>query len=179
MLFKQTFAKQLGLSDAISSSLGNIWLKSMLCGGVIASAACFTACGDIEEVDQVAPVIEATSQAVVVVGQTLEFYGRNFLKDDEGSSRLYFSGSFVDHFGRVSAVDFGVTPFFGGQEVGEDGRHILTWSRFGPFKNPFTGDARHGTFAGSVQVMNYYNDGTVEEGPAQVGARRNSGEGKN
>ena len=167
MLFKQTFAKQLGLSDAISSSLENVWLKSLLCGSLITSAACFTACGDIEEVDQVAPVIEATSQAVVVVGQTLEFYGRNFLKDDEGNSRLYFSGSFVDQFGRVSAVDFGVTPFFGGQEVGEDGRHILTWSRFGPFKNPFTGDARHGTFTGSVQVMNYYNDGTVEEGPAQ------------
>jgi hypothetical protein len=167
MLFKKTSNKQLGLSDAISSSLGNAWLKSVICGSLLTGFTCFTGCGEVEELDQVAPVVEATSQAVVVVGQTLEFYGRNFLKEDEGSSRLYFSGSFVDQFGRVSAVDFGVTPFFGGKEIGEDGRHILTWSRFGPFKNPFTGDARHGTFSGSVRVMNYHNDGTVEEGPAQ------------
>ena len=148
MLLKGILAKQFGLSDAISSSLRNSRLKAVLCSSLITSMACFTACGDIEEVDQVAPVVEATSQAVVVVGQTLEFYGRNFLKDEEGNSRLYFSGSFIDQFGRVSAVDFGVTPFFGGQEIGEDGRHILTWSRFGPFKNPFTGDARHGSFSG-------------------------------
>ena len=80
MLFKEKLAKQLGFSDAISSSLKN----SLLYGSLITSMVCFTACGDNEEVDQVAPVIEATSQAVVVVGQTLEFYGRNFLKDEEG-----------------------------------------------------------------------------------------------
>jgi hypothetical protein len=67
----------------------------------------------------------------------------------------------------VTPVDLGVTPFFGGKELGDDGRQILTWARFGPFKNPFTSDARHGVFSGTVRVMNYYNDDTVEEGPEQ------------
>jgi hypothetical protein len=74
---------------------------------------------------------------------------------------------FTDQYGLDSTVDLRVTPFFGGQEIGDDGRHILTWSRFGPFRNPFTGDARHGVFQGTVQVLNYYEDGTVEEGPGQ------------
>ena len=122
-------------------------------------------CGESTEVAQEGPIVEATSEAAVVVGQTLEFYGRNFLKSAEGSSQLLFQGTFRDQYGRESEVDINVTPFFGGQEIGEDGRHILTWSRFGPFRNPFTGDARHGLFQGSVRVMNYHDDGTVEEGP--------------
>jgi hypothetical protein len=142
--------------------------RSRLLSTLLLGASFVLACGESEELNsEVVPVVEATSQAVVVVGQSLEFYGRNFLKDGEGSSRLSFTGSFTDQFGRVSSVDFGVTPFFGGQELGEDGRQILTWSRFGPFRNPFTGDARHGVFSGTVQVMNYHEDGTVEEGPSQ------------
>ena len=135
-------------------------LLTVLCSFIVA-------CGDPAEMEVSGPTVEATSQAVVVVGQTLEFYGTNFLKDSEGSSRLVFMGQFTDQFGRVSPVDLGVTPFFGGKELGEDGRQILTWSRFGPFKNPFTADARHGVFSGTVRVMNYYEDGTVEEGPEQ------------
>jgi hypothetical protein len=124
-------------------------------------------CNDQIAYEEEGPVVEATSQAVVVVGQTLEFYGRNFLKEGEGTSQLHFKGKFTDQYGRELTSDLRVNPFFGGQEIGEDGRHILTWSRFGPFKNPFTGDARHGVFQGTVQVMNYYSDGTVEEGPEQ------------
>ncbi len=135
----------------------------------LASSLMFTlACGDIQDLDETSPKVEATSQAVVVIGQTLEFYGQNFLKDTEGSSRLHFTGTFIDQFDRTTPVDLGVTPFFGGQELGEDGRQILTWSRFGPFRNPFTRDARHGVFSGSVRVMNYHDDGTVEEGPEQL-----------
>jgi hypothetical protein len=124
-------------------------------------------CGESTEIETSGPIVEATSQAAVVVGQSLEFYGRNFLKNEEGSSQLLFQGTFTDQYGRESVVDLNVAPFFGGKEIGEDGRHILTWSRFGPFKNPFTGDARHGMFQGNVRVMNYHEDGTVEEGPEQ------------
>ena len=141
-------------------------IKRMLC---VLCCVMMTAwaCGDQVEFEESGPIVEATSQGIVVVGQTLEFYGRNFLKEGEGNSQLHFQGRFVDQYGRESETDLRVTPFFGGQEVGEDGRHILTWSRFGPFKNPFTGDARHGIFQGTVRVTNYYEDGTVEEGPEQ------------
>jgi hypothetical protein len=167
MVTNKKRVKQVGILKSLSSSVSNLWIKSTFLCALLASAGLLVACGDLEEVDDYSPVIEATSQAVVVVGQTLEFYGRNFLSEGEGSSRLFFSGSFTDQYGRISPVDFGVTPFFGGKEVGEDGRHILTWSRFGPFRNPFTGDARHGVFNGTVRVMNYHEDGTVEEGPTQ------------
>ena len=76
--------------------------------------------GICEEMEDNGPKVEATSQGIVVVGQTIEFYGNNFLKTSEGSSRLLFSGQFTDQFGRVTPVDLGVTPFFGGKELGED-----------------------------------------------------------
>lgn len=143
--------------------------KSKVCAHLVCLTALtqLWACGDQLELESEGPIVEATSEAVVVVGQTLEFYGRNFLKEGEGNSQLHFQGKFVDQYNREVATDLRVNPFFGGQEVGEDGRHILTWSRFGPFKNPFTGDARHGVFQGTVRVMNYYQDGTVEEGAEQ------------
>jgi hypothetical protein len=111
-----------------------------------------------------APQIESVSHPLVVVGQTLEFYGRGLLADDKGRSYLYAEGQFTDTLGQSNNVDLTIFPVYGGKEIGDDGRDILTWSRVGPFKNPFTRDARNGLFRGTIRVINEYNDGMVEEG---------------
>ena len=110
------------------------------------------------------PQIETTSHSLVVVGQTLEFYGHGILNEEQGRSYLYADGEFIDTFGQSNDVDLTIFPTYGGKEIGEDGRDILTWSRVGPFKNPFTHDTRNGLFRGTVRVINEYNDGTIEEG---------------
>ncbi len=127
-------------------------------------------CAGEAELSAEGPRVESTSSAVVVVGQTLELIGTGFLSPEEGVSRLRFEGSFTDAYGSSDPVALTVTPLFGGEELlgDEEGvaRRVLTWSRVGPFKNPFTGDARHGLFQGSVQVLNERADGLAEVGPA-------------
>ena len=113
---------------------------------------------------RVAPTIEISSSEIVVIGQTLEFFGEGFLGQSEGQSRLYFEGIFTDTLGRTTDVSLSVNPLYGGKEVGDDGRQILTWSRVGPYRNPFTRDGRNGLFQGTVQVLNSYTDGTEEQG---------------
>ena len=160
--------------DRTSRVLNARPLTSALCAlGLSLSAP---ACGDriSDEVgdpsertteERVAPVVQATSHALVRVGQTLEFFGEGFLKARQGSSQLQFEGTFTDQLGRATSVDLKVTPLFGGQEVNGVGRKILTWSRVGPFKNPFTRDERNGVFRGTVRVINTYTDGMIDEGP--------------
>jgi len=144
---------------------------------VAALALSATACGDRigdevadgpnqESVERVTPQVEATSHALVKVGQTLEFFGRGFLKKSLGVSQLRFEGVFTDRLGLESSVDLSVTPLYGGQEIDGHERKILTWPRVGPFRNPFTRDERNGVFRGTVQVINSYDDGFVDSGPA-------------
>ncbi|MBM4290362.1 MAG: hypothetical protein FJ138_02075 [Deltaproteobacteria bacterium] len=138
------------------------------------AALALPSCADPQPERPLGPRVESTSSAVVVVGQTLELFGRGFLRPEEGVSRLRFEGSFTDSYGATAPVTLTVTPLFGGEETLEAGaagaagdtRQILTWSRVGPFKNPFTSDARHGVFRGAVQVLNERADGLAEAGPA-------------
>lgn len=128
-------------------------------------------CADPMIDDTQGPVIEQTSSGLVVIGQTLELIGQGFLMPTEGVSRLYFTGQFIDSANQSTQVELTVTPTYGGEVLydelsGELERQILTWSRVGPFNNPFTRDERHGSFQGTVQVLNSYQDGLVERGPA-------------
>jgi hypothetical protein len=141
------------------------------------SITALAACADGTQVSAGGPRVESTSSATVVIGQTLDFTGEGFLSEAEGVSRLRFEGSFTDAAGNQSPVALTVTPLFGGALPSSDAqdpsadpnatpRQLLTWSRVGPFKNPFTGDARHGLFQGAIQVINEHTDGAVDLGPA-------------
>jgi hypothetical protein len=134
---------------------------------VLLIALNFVACQE-EQVAKDGPVVTETSSKAVVVGQTVEFYGKRFLKEKEGKTRLIFDGVFQDIYGNAREVNLIAPTFYGGREIGEDGREILTWSRFGPFSNPFTKDKSLGLFKGTVQVENEHKDGTIELGaPAE------------
>ena len=100
------------------------------------------------------------------------FIGSGFLDPELGISRLIFEGQFTDAAGRSEEVELTVTPQYGGEVLydersGELERQILTWSRVGPFSNPFTRDERHGSFQGTVQVVNsHQGNGFTDRGPA-------------
>lgn len=143
---------------------------------VVALAIGISACGErigdqvdskgTETEERITPQIEATSHAIVRVGQTLEFFGKGFLKKNQGVSQIHFEGVFTDQLGRENSVDLTVTPLFGGQEIDGHQRKILTWPRVGPFRNPFTRDERNGVFRGTIQVINTFDDGFMDSGPA-------------
>ena len=105
------------------------------------------------------PVITDVSSYAVVVGETIEFYGSNFmLKNEDEQIKLRFEGTFAGQDGSSTEVDLWVSPSVN-QEAGDDGRDILTWRRVGPFANPFTGDASVGQFAGYVTVVRQQQSG--------------------
>ncbi len=113
--------------------------------------------------------VDDISSSEVVVGETLDFYGHGFLGGDEGSTRLRFSGTFYATDGSEEAVQFAVTPLLNG-DLGDDElepTQVLTWSRFGPYVNPFTGTATHGTFRGEVMPEVTAEDGTILTGQAK------------
>lgn len=154
------------------SPLSHVFRCGVALSGLSALAfISFISCADPISLHQSGPRVEQSSSGVVVVGQTLELIGQGFLSPQEGVSRLYFSGQFIDAAEQTSPVELTVTPTYGGEVLyeeaaGELERQILTWSRVGPFNNPFTRDARHGRFTGTLQVLNSYLDGLEERGPA-------------
>ncbi|MEE2786938.1 MAG: hypothetical protein VX589_06330 [Myxococcota bacterium] len=126
-------------------------------------------CGNGDEAltASTSPVILKQSKQAVVVGETLEFYGRNFVNatpetrvstiDDE--LRLKFEGVFIDQAGEQTRVNLAVRPNL---SINRDdpSEQTLTWRRVGPFTNPFTGDARIGRFEGTASISR-----TSSEGP--------------
>ncbi len=134
-----------------------------------AALACLAGCAEDDAVAPGTPVITDMSSNAVVVGETLEFFGQAFLPDDaeDGARfRLRFVGTFTTVDGDTVPVDFAIGAAYNAEE---NGRQILTWRRFGPFHNPFTGDARIGTFTGEVSAIREEADGLFVEGlPAEV-----------
>ena len=128
------------------------WLAGGLC-------ACST-----PPVTENGPVVVDVSSHRVVMGETFEVLGHGFLHGEEGSTRLAFTGVFEASDGTVSNVDYVASPIFGGRELGGDEREILSVARFGPFANPFTGDARTGVFRGKVAAVVESSDGVVSRG---------------
>lgn len=112
------------------------------------------------------PTITAISAQQIVLGETVEFFGHDFLYDDEGNTRVRFEGQFFAADGNVIPVHHDFAVAFNGEEVEGDLRQVVALPRFGPFNNPFTDDARVGTFVGKVRPVTEDNDALVTEGKA-------------
>ncbi|MCB9541938.1 MAG: hypothetical protein H6703_05760 [Myxococcales bacterium] len=118
------------------------------------------------------PVITEVSSSALVVGETVEFFGTGLLPEDGAAEhRLRFTGTFEADDGERVPVDFAIAVAANAEQgnAAAPGRDVLTWRRFGPYHNPFTGDARIGTFRGDVRAIRTDEDGLTTEGrPAPV-----------
>lgn len=139
------------------------------CVAIMALFAGLAGCAEEDAVAPGTPVITDVSSQAIVVGETLEFFGHDILPEDIGDDArftLRFAGDFETIDGDVLPVDYTIGAAYNAEE---DGRQILTVRRFGPFNNPFTGDARIGTFRGEVTAIREEGDGLLVEGqPAPV-----------
>ncbi|MCA9539765.1 MAG: hypothetical protein KC620_12800, partial [Myxococcales bacterium] len=132
-------------------------------------AALFTACAAEEEAAPgAASVITDVSASSVVIGETLEFFGEGFVPEDrltdpDAELQVHLRGTFAARDGERVPVDLHLPAAFNAI----DARHqILTVRRFGPYANPFTGDARLGRFEGKASVVRETDEGLVSEGKA-------------
>ncbi len=114
--------------------------------------------------------VDNLSSTNLVVGETVDFYGHGFLRGDNGTTRLRFVGTFTAADGSREDVRFAISPTHVGEIADGDGddpttnTQILTWTRFGPFANPFTGTATYGTFEGSIIPEVTDEQGTITTG---------------
>ena len=141
-------------------------MHQTFCRAALGTLVALAASGCAEKMDEEADLrVDEISSAEVVVGETVEFYGQGFLGGSDGTTRLRFTGTFTASDGSAEAVQFAITPALAGEDGPEgEARQILTWGRFGPFANPFTGDARHGVFSGEVLPEVTAADGTIATG---------------
>ncbi len=136
-------------------------LALLVCGTLLSLG-----CSEELGTESTAPIISGISSDAVVVGETLEFFGRNLAEEQAtefGDIKLRFRGQFVHQNNTETDVDFEVTPSIN-REAGEDGRDVLTWRRVGPFANPFTNDASTGFFRGTVMIVQQDQDGNLVTG---------------
>jgi hypothetical protein len=144
----------------------------LLVSAGLLAGGCFG--GEEEEtIDASALSITGLSSTELMVGETVYVAGSNFLKQNEGRTELVFEGMYKRDDGIFEDVEFVVSPVYDGEfiedgEVGvvpvEAGTNLLRWSRFGPFKVPFTAEGNvAGTFKGTLSARNVAHDGTVLE----------------
>lgn len=136
--------------------------------------ATFLAAGCAESVEEDAALrIDGLSSTDLVVGETVDFYGHGFLEGDDGSTRLRFVGTFTSASpgGGTEEVRFAITPTYLGEMVDPGAApedppeaQILSWSRFGPFTNPFSTQHGYGTFSGTITPETTGADGTITTG---------------
>ena len=126
--------------------------------------------GDGTQTTQLAlePTVQALEKDTVVIGETLYFYGDNFLHPDDGQTYLIFEGKYVwqdgDNEVHEQVPPFTIKGLYDGEfpqggTVGDtslsEGAQVLRWNRFGPFDVPFGGQGRKpGVFEGTVQALN-------------------------
>ncbi len=141
-------------------------------------AACGTD-GSVDGIEVTGPTVLKMNKSALTVGESVSFYGVNFLLPEDGTTKLVFEGTFAatELDGSVTIENvpaFTVAPVFdgiyydGGNEDGIDlipGEAVLRWNRFGPFQVPFSkAGNKPGRFSGTVQAVNTHNDGTVTMG---------------
>ncbi len=152
----------------------------ILCGLILVSVGC----GDADPAPNTAPHVTGIEVDQVVIGQSLNFYGSNFLAPSEGVTQLELEGTYVweDENGNAipeQVAAFRVTPVSEGpfpeatdstDETEEsDGEavvleQVLRLNRFGPYLIPFQSEGRAlGTFKGTVRAINVHNDGFVTQ----------------
>lgn len=112
------------------------------------------------------PTITAVSQSEIVLGETVEFFGHDFLFDEAGITRVRFEGQFTAADGTSIPVNKSFAVAYNGEETEGELRQVIAMPRFGPFSNPFTEDARIGTFVGKVRPVTEDPDALVTEGKA-------------
>ena len=119
--------------------------------GLIAIAVTVSACADPKQVDDEGPAITGLSNQNLVIGETLNLYGRNLRPGPDEKTRIRFIGTFEADDGSAETVDYVLEPIFDGYEDDSDvSREVLRISRFGPFGNPFSANDRPGIFRGRV-----------------------------
>jgi hypothetical protein len=144
---------------------------------VITAALALTGCGSSTIDDgSSSPHVDVVTPEVLVVGQPLTLFGRNFLPTEEGYTRLVFDGVYYTDAGRKPhRASFVIAPrqlVHYPDGVAVDGRELprdtfaLRWNRFGPFQMPFNMDVKEpGVFQGVIKAANVHNDGSVDEDP--------------
>jgi hypothetical protein len=142
------------------SFLGIGLVLSLLAGG----------CLPPEEETLIQPVVQELSEDAVVLGQTLYFYGQNFLTGgSDGVTLLNFKGTYQCDNGQSVSVDFSVTPLYDGKLLrDEEEFDVLRWSRFGPFSVPFEGAQCTGVFRGQLTATNYLPNGLEITGESDI-----------
>lgn len=94
------------------------------------------------------------AQSQVLVGQTFVLFASG-LADDPARPltevRVHFQGRYTADDGSVSEVDTTAPLLLDGTDA--QGRQVLRWNRFGPFRNPFHERDRPGRFQGSATLM--------------------------
>lgn len=135
------------------------------------SLVALLALGCAQSVEQEATLrVDDISATNLVVGETVDFYGHGFLQGADGTTRLRFAGRFTSADGSVDDVRFAISPTHVGHIEDGDGddpttnTQIVTWTRFGPFANPFTGTPTYGTFQGSITPEVTDAEGTITTG---------------
>lgn len=123
-------------------------------------------CADAPQGPVNGPTITAVSTNNLVLGETIEFFGHDFLYDEQGTTRVRFEGQFVANDGTVVPVHSDFSVAFNGEELSGEKRQVLALPRFGPFNNPFTDDSRIGTFTGKVRPVTEDGEALVTEGKA-------------
>jgi hypothetical protein len=132
-----------------------------------------TACADDVPDHSDSPAVEQISTNSLVIGESLMFYGRNFLGGlDEngeinGETHIRFTGVYEADDGSTEEVDLTIKPFFDGAvKDGADDEYVLRWNRFGPFHNPFHSADRPGVFRGEIVAVTTDKQGLTTEDPA-------------
>jgi hypothetical protein len=117
-------------------------------------------CAEESGPDLNANVLEVSEDSLVV-GQTVFFVGENFKTGGkDGKTVLHFDGVFEGDDGSQSEVDFSITPLYDGKvKRDQDEFDVLRWSRFGPFKVPFSQQQTTGRFIGQILATNVLSNG--------------------
>jgi len=113
--------------------------------------------------------VTGLAREAVVVGEQLVLYATGLAPSDADVTalpsdvELVFEGTYLTDDGERTPVSVQARALVDGRMP--DGREVLRWTRFGPYRNPFSEADRPGQFNGTVRVVR-----STSDGPAQAGA---------
>ena len=118
-------------------------------------AACVASCADGPPPPSDDIEVLGLARSELVVGESLVVHARLPSLDAAAFAspppvQLVFAGVFTGQDGVKDAVHLTVSALIDG--IDAEGRHLLRWNRFGPFRNPFTSRDRPGSFDGTLSA---------------------------